>query len=508
MKDHPEYDICREDNGPCDCLTEPVRMNYFHGQLISERDLRTEQTYFREKLRHAHRCLHGYGILCGMEVHPLEPPQDCLPDDSATRRELRERIAATNAKIDEIKQLLEKTEDEAEREKLVAEIEVANAEIEELTRELEALTAERPDQSDECEEEVPLHRVRITCGAAIDCDGNDLILARDRVVDVIKLLSPSDRDKLTGGEERHLWLSICYEECGREPTRPLAMEACSTFAACQMARIAEGVRVVASLEAPKDDARCDPCCDCCDDPCLVLARITVSAGEPIVVEDIDHSVRRRFGLYDPTVIKGINWAHGATYSSDVADGILGSDDENGGIVVSFSRPVHVSTVQQGTVSLYRYTRGGGLAGVVISMEGEFVGLPEDEDMVSAIRFRNTTGESVQPNDQIMIVVRAPFLLDRCCRPVEGLHVGGKVPRLHLENDAADDAARAEEEKASDAVLKAKEKNKAKADEKDPDGPGKRPPSQVCDSPPWGPMPWTTNGPGNFESWFWVAGKGA
>jgi hypothetical protein len=457
-------------------------MNYFHGQLISERDLRTEQDYFREKLKHAHRCVHGYGILCGMELRPVDPPEECLPDDSATRKELRAEIARLEAEMKALKERGGEAEDEAEAKEIEERMDAVAAEREKLMQELDRLDADRPDHADDrCEEDrQPLHLVRVTCGAAIDCDGNDVILAGDRMVDVAALLKPSDRERLDDGHPHSVYLSVCYEECGREPTRPFAMDDCATSNACQMARTAEGARIVASLTAPEEDARCDTCCTCCDESCLLLAAVEVSNDEPIGAEDIDHAVRRRFGLYDPAVITGISWAHGATYSSQTANAILGTRNQNGGIVITFSRPVHVATITPGTVELMRITGGRGLSGVIAAMEGEFVDLPED-GLVDHIRYRDATGETVQPKDRIMIVVRAPFLLDRCCRPVEGLHVGGRVPRLCLD-DEADEAARKEEAKAG------------------------LPNHVVCTHPPHGPMPWTTSGPGNFESWFWIAGE--
>jgi len=70
---------------------------------------------------------------------------------------------------------------------------------------------------------------------------------------------------------------------------------------------------------------------------------------------------------------------------------------------------------------------------------------------------------------VLITVRTAFLLDRCCRPVAGTHVGGKVPLI--------DASRAGEERTAG-----------------------------CAVPPSGVGPWTSgNGFGGdvFESWFFV-----
>src|SRR5882762_298022 len=44
------------------------RLNYYYGQLLGAADFLTEQRYFRDKLKLHNRCLHGYGIVCGLGV--------------------------------------------------------------------------------------------------------------------------------------------------------------------------------------------------------------------------------------------------------------------------------------------------------------------------------------------------------------------------------------------------------------------------------------------------------
>lgn len=61
---HPE--------GGCLDVPDLARLEYFHGQLLSAADLRTEQSYFREKLKLHNRCLHGHGVVCGLEVRAVE----------------------------------------------------------------------------------------------------------------------------------------------------------------------------------------------------------------------------------------------------------------------------------------------------------------------------------------------------------------------------------------------------------------------------------------------------
>ncbi len=45
-----------------------MRVNYFHGQLLSAKDFQDEQAYFLEKQRVLNRYLYGWGIVCGLNV--------------------------------------------------------------------------------------------------------------------------------------------------------------------------------------------------------------------------------------------------------------------------------------------------------------------------------------------------------------------------------------------------------------------------------------------------------
>jgi hypothetical protein len=44
------------------------RPHYFHGQLLEVRHFESEQEYFRGKLWLINRLLHGYGVVCGLDV--------------------------------------------------------------------------------------------------------------------------------------------------------------------------------------------------------------------------------------------------------------------------------------------------------------------------------------------------------------------------------------------------------------------------------------------------------
>jgi hypothetical protein len=476
---------CTEPHGGCASLPDLVRMNYFHGQLIGDRDLRTDQEYFRARLRHANRCLHGYGVLCGLEVQPVPDDKDCPPKGDERSERLREKIAEIDSRI---KTLSQKGADAAKDE-----IREMEAEREALARELEALGASHPDHADGNGHRAK-HVIALGCGAAIDCDGNDIIVRQTVPVDLDDLIKCASRDEAghdaegreddqasgEDGEGRYVYLSICYRECGREPTRPFEMDECATSVRCHDARVAEGWRLTASWRRPAEDERCETCCTPCRDPCLLLARIRVDRARQIGAGDIDHSVRRRFGLYDPSVITGINWRQGAVYSPRVANLLIGTDDKAAGLEIRFSRPVRRGSLVDGVVDLLRVTGRGGISGVIVSMEAEYVGLPDDPlALVDRVHVRTTNIEGVQRNDRIIIVVRTAFILDACCRPVEGSHIGGRVPRLPGISET-DKAAIAEE--GSPAV---------------PD---------ECVHPPHGPVPWTTGAGGNFESWFYISDK--
>ena len=58
---------------PCACDTAPLeRLRYFNRQLLNADDMRTEQEYFREKMRRHNRYLHGWGVVCGCTVEPVK----------------------------------------------------------------------------------------------------------------------------------------------------------------------------------------------------------------------------------------------------------------------------------------------------------------------------------------------------------------------------------------------------------------------------------------------------
>lgn len=58
----------------CDGLVEFERPHYFEGQLLAADDFRQEQTYHRQQHAAHTRTVHGDGTVCGLAVHPTDPP--------------------------------------------------------------------------------------------------------------------------------------------------------------------------------------------------------------------------------------------------------------------------------------------------------------------------------------------------------------------------------------------------------------------------------------------------
>jgi hypothetical protein len=59
-----------------------ARLRYFHGQPLGALDLRGEQSYHRDRARMHNRLLHGWGIVCGLDVRvaPRKEADECDED--------------------------------------------------------------------------------------------------------------------------------------------------------------------------------------------------------------------------------------------------------------------------------------------------------------------------------------------------------------------------------------------------------------------------------------------
>lgn len=469
----------------CAEVPEFERLNYFFGQMLGAADFRSEQNYFREKLKLHNRCLHGYGVVCGLEVTPLETEECCPPADKKEIDRVRKQLAKVEQQIKSIQeQLADPTTTPEKRDELQKALEKANAAREELRRALDPRGPYKPEGGEPCgDKDKPGAPVLVQCGLALDCHGNELVLRQAVLVDLWAALTVTERRELGDEGSGTLYLSLCY--CGEptHPSRPVLPDTCGAISDCNFGKTRDSVRFRVTAERPDDDRRCEPCCAACTDECVLLAAIAWVADEPIEQDDIDNSVRRPIGLYEPTVITGVSWQHGRTYSPGDAKGVLGTERDGGrtdGFEIAFSRPVHAETLQPGVVDIWRIQGGRGLRGGISSIEGEFVDKPAS-GLVTSFRYRDESGETLNRGDRIIVTVRGDFILDACCRPVDGNHVGGRVPQI-------DSYRQAEGAPESDS-----------AGESDDFVP-------PCRLPPGGIGPWTSgNGAagGTFESWFYI-----
>jgi hypothetical protein len=447
---------------PCDVAPEFVRLKYFYGQMLGAHDFQTEQDFFREKSRLHNRCLHGYGVVCGLRVvgEPREEP--CEPEGTDERDRLEQ----------EFKEVEQAIKDAPQSDTPPDEVKRLHERREELLRRLEELGKEH------CEDETPT-RVRVECGLALDCAGNELVVRCPLSVDLWKALGRQEQDALDP-DGATLYVSLCFCEQPVAPTRPVVADACGATPDCVYGKVREGVRVRVSATAPDEDERCEACCTRCQaqpaggcdpepPPCVLLARVdNFRRGRPLAPEDIHNEVRRPVSLYVPTTITGVSWTHGATYTEDEASSLVNLME------VRFSRPVRASTIRPGVVDLWGITGGMTRSGGIYSLEVEYVDLPPPDQMTQTLKFRYAGDEDLDPGDRLLIIVRAGFILDKCCRPVSGGHAGGRVP--FIDEDPYRDFDRREQEGVAD---------------------------DNCVYPPPGFGPWATGAGDTFESWIYV-----
>lgn len=485
----------------CAEVPEFERLNYFFGQMLSAADFRTEQSYFREKLKLHNRCLHGYGVVCGLEVAAVAEEDCCPPADKKEIDRAKKERAKLDAKIEEIQAKLgdQALGDDA-RDELQQALDKANARREEIRRKLEHRHPDRPDGSEPCDEEdKPRAPVLVHCGLALDCHGNELVLRQPVLVDLWHALDLTARRRLKDKGSGTLYLSICF--CGEptHPSRPVLPDTCGSVSDCNFGKTRDSVRFRVTAEEPDADERCEPCCAPCTDECVLLAAIDWRAEDGIEDADIDNQVRRALSLYEPTTITGISWVHGGTYSRTDATAVLGTEGDasrTDGLEISFSRPVHAETLQPGVVDLWRIQGGKGIRGSLSSIEGDYVGKPAS-GLVTSFRYRDESGETLQRGDRVLVIVRTDFILDACCRAVDGNHVGGRVPQL---KDYRKEPPEPPQQAAQDGPDDDRPANRGDGCGDNGDGVG------PCRLPPGGIGPWTSgNGSpgGTFESWFFV-----
>lgn len=358
------------------CLPLPTfeRVKYFYGQMLGVREFRAEQSYFHDKHRLHNRYLHGFGVVCGLGVVPCAVPPDPCQGTPSTGET--------------------------------------------------ALVPQERSQPVELPEELCLE---VECGLAIDCQGNEIVVPSPAQVELFKALGPDARHRL---QERAIaYVTLCFAERGVEPVRPVTADSCGGLVPdCVPSRLREGFCLKVSWERPEHDDACSACERECCDPCLLLAAIS---WNPVEGLQIDNGVRRPFGLFVTTRISHINWIHGATYSPPDVDQMLQS-----GLELHFSGEVHTHTLQRGVLEVIVYQGGDGRRADIIALPIEIIPNQRAHEMSTSVTARVTGGrwaDRIDPGDRVHVVFRADFVLDRCCRPVDGDHVGGRVPLAEFGN---------------------------------------------------------------------------
>jgi hypothetical protein len=434
--------------GGCLELPKLQRLNYFFGQMLSAQDFATEQHFFREKLKLHNRCLHGYGVVCGLLVEPVPIPKSCDAKEEAEEKELWEELE---------KLLAEKTagaaappqpapqqaaaapaaggqgaQDAVPGQQANAPAAPADAAPVDLDAEIETLRRRLGEfYRDHCKEE-PRTCVRIGCGLALDCHGNELIVNQPLAVDLAQAMSAADYRRVKQGAHE-VYISICYCEQATDPVRPVVAGPCDAMAGCTYGRWQEGVRVAVTVDPPARDGRCSACCEACEECCLLLARVECFfPGHELHEHHIHNEVRRGIGLYAPTTVVGVSWKFAHEYTAEEARRLMGTHDRGQphgrGLEIRFSGPVRAATIRPGVVDTWVVQGKRGRSGDICNKPGQLVDHPED-GWVDRIFYRDTTDETLEPGDRVLVTLRTNFILDRCCRPVDGENVGGRVPVL-------------------------------------------------------------------------------
>lgn len=374
------------------------RNNYFYGKLMTVRDFFAEQCYFNEKRWLINRMIHGWGVVCGLDVLSCEGDSttvvvtpglalDCCGREILVCEEREVKLLPEPSECHE-----EKEEEEGERKYFIC--------IEYL----------------ECKTE-PLRLPPVACDQKEKGEFNRI---RDGYV--IRVKRPEEVDP--NGD--------CLKRC------PLVEDKLSSLHDYLCEKLKEG------------------CPECPEKPCLILAEVTVApsedASKPPAVS-IDPCSKRRlvYGnevLYDlircfhgdyPHVTT-INWQeNGATLSwSDFENGIY-----KDGIQVGFDRKMDDKTINVNTFQVLVKMEDSDTGNYRYEMIPGDVSYEYDENTKASVATFSITSKWLidvffgysriqEKGGEFLVVLKGDFIMsigDACNPPkaLDGDFIGGTLP---------------------------------------------------------------------------------
>jgi hypothetical protein len=371
----------------CGHVPDFTRLRYFHGRALGALDLRREQAYFLDKDRLRNRILHGWGIVCGLDVD-LVAPAPCDPTDQspATTTLAVSPGAALDPGGNEIvvrnprHVIIEKLLSAADHSALAATPDTVYLT---LGYHEQPIDPTRPLLSAECEA-VPACEYGRVCETYRIC-------ASTTAPDPGPACEPCCGGAAGHGGEPH-----SQEMRNREPR---------------------------SGEARGGE----PCCEACEHGGgLLLATVNdFQPGVAVTADQLDLDGRRGLAIHNLARITEVSWVHGATYTREDATRMLQE------LEVHLSRPVQIASLHAHVIDLTLIEGGGGRSAGMFAIEGAFVDPRPDTEqtLTSSFTFASTSDESLQFGDRVVITIRGDFILDECCRALDANHVGGGVPTI-------------------------------------------------------------------------------
>lgn len=367
----------------CEHLPELERLIYCYGQMLGAKDFIDEQQYFRNKIALHNRCLHGHGVVCGLIVDEYAPQPPY--------------------RVNQYK---------------------------------------RP----------PLH-MHISCGFALDALGRELVARDPLCFDFWDCVDPNAIQTIL--DNGYAYVTLCYHE-RKDPRTRRRLEVTDQCKDSNdyrhiYTRWLEGTCVKVSPDASPGQS-CDPCCEpICepgDDCGIWLARVELDCSDPdnVTLRSTDNSIRRHVTQYEPVKICHINWVHGHWYPQNDTKWLLGGV----GLLFRFSAPVRTETLDDGVVDVWKiHEWPTDLSEAERKKTGRKKKYPGSPGRVESlpIELHHSDGEMTEwlrvtvlevddcgigNDDRIMIALRGDFVLDKCCQPLDGNHVGGRVPLLPQE----------------------------------------------------------------------------